>query len=91
MTGSTHITDDIDPCHGTVPGSIFNQLQREWMIQKHRADALQAQIDERDRRSYLPQLSKAREQRDNLAAVLRTVTVPAEEKEAIRIAIQNNT
>lgn len=90
MTGSTHIKEDGDPCHGTVPGSIFNQLQREWMIQKHRADALQAQVDERDRKSYLPQLAKAREQRDNLAAVLRKITAP-EEQEAIQIAIQNNT
>ena len=27
-----------DQCYGTVPGAIFNELQREWQIQKRRAE-----------------------------------------------------
>lgn len=42
-----------DQIYGTVPGSTYNQLQREWQIQKNRADAaetsLAAAAEDRDR------------------------------------------
>lgn len=59
---------DSDLTYGTVPGALFNELQREWQIQKRRADELDAAIQKMERKSYLPQLVAMTEQRDQAYA-----------------------
>jgi len=62
-----------DACYGTVPGAIFNELQREWQIQKRRADELQVVVTTSTHRSYLPQLVKCRKDAARQGLVLATL------------------
>lgn len=46
------LLSESEPLYGVVPGALFNELQREWQIQKSRADGM-AQVLEAAKESVM--------------------------------------